>query len=726
MDIGRIKFTNFGPYQGEYSIDLTPFKGKKVLITGINTLTPGVDSNGSGKTTIFNLVSWVLFGQTAKDEDTTDVINEDSTFCDGQVELLTDKGSIIILRKRTLSGDQTLDYWVDGIHKSLRTVTQTQNAVLALLGINIENTEYFQDFLNSTYISSGVIDTFASDATKTKDKIELIGRFLHLNIPDKAKEIAKEKVDKLKEELNIVLSRIIFLEKSLEGQKSTKDIELIIEVAKNEISRQEQILKGLSEDLKTSQKFNELKKQETQLTYTIDLTKKEYSNEEFRIDNEINLLKSKLDSLTTLFDKEKELLGRANGFTKQLQDTGDYFQTDLKQNTQLLSELKIQQQSIYDKLIKNSSNLTDLKAQVGKALACPYCLKSVLVISGKLEVFDLSIATEVLAKLENSKNELNIEHTKAVVKVETQSNTCEAIKDKIRELQRTKQLLDDTMNQLSEVQNQLVRIPEIENQYSIKKQLLQSTQVTYGSKIANLEQQLKQIILTISKTPKGKDPQEILNQQNQVNATITHCMIDVDANQRLLKQITNVQIDLVSTKEEEHILKINTEKYSFWVKGFDEIKRLTIESFLPEFQDYTNYLLGILEAGMTVQFSTLGAKKKGGSKLEFSINVCNSNGKFRKLKTYSQGERRRIAVCIALALKQLSKNKGYMAMDFSMLDEIIDNLDETGADEFFKLLEKTDDTEFIITHSSKFGIRFSNSIHIIRQESGVKIECNYE
>lgn len=57
---------NFGPYKGEHSLRFRKTPGL-FFVHGENRLDPELGSNDSGKTTLFNLIAWVVYGKTLRD-----------------------------------------------------------------------------------------------------------------------------------------------------------------------------------------------------------------------------------------------------------------------------------------------------------------------------------------------------------------------------------------------------------------------------------------------------------------------------------------------------------------------------------------------------------------------------------------------------------------------------------------------------------------------------------
>ena len=175
-------------------------------------------------------------------------------------------------------------------------------------------------------------------------------------------------------------------------------------------------------------------------------------------------------------------------------------------------------------------------------------------------------------------------------------------------------------------------------------------------------------------------------------------------------------LDKLVEQETDYLEEIAN--YKYWVDGFPAIRRWMIESFLPTFEQQTNSYLGQMEVGMRCRFDTLKEKKSkaGQFKEEFDLSIIDENNEKRDLETYSQGETKRIGVCVGFALRELTLTKGYSNFNFLMMDEVIDSLDETGIGEFFNLLNNITGLKMLITHNTDLKTRFGNIITVRKQD----------
>ena len=82
MRLDRVEISNFGPFQGDHSRNLS--KQGLVSILGRNLLDPGSDANGVGKSSILDALTWGLFGETTPRRATATAsgLKADEVICD--------------------------------------------------------------------------------------------------------------------------------------------------------------------------------------------------------------------------------------------------------------------------------------------------------------------------------------------------------------------------------------------------------------------------------------------------------------------------------------------------------------------------------------------------------------------------------------------------------------------------------------------------------------------
>ena len=155
MKILSLTAINFMSYE-RVEIDFTKYDGI-TLISG---------TNGSGKSTIFEAIVWVLFGKTLRNMSANDVVKEGESACEVWITVDTADGMLEVKRRRTASGNSmlTLEDTEGG------TVTGKQQVLDSKLGCD------YKYFIN-TSMFGGRVSSFCgmTDAERKKILEELIG-----------------------------------------------------------------------------------------------------------------------------------------------------------------------------------------------------------------------------------------------------------------------------------------------------------------------------------------------------------------------------------------------------------------------------------------------------------------------------------------------------------------------------------------------------------------------
>ena len=128
------------------------FADGKTIVLGKNNDDPGMDSNGSGKSSIPNIVFWVITGEIFQKENTDEIIRHGEKA--GSAELILSDGTTELKISRG-RGKKFLKVSHNGQDKTCTTDSETQKELLKILNISplLKPTEYISDYLNTTYLA---------------------------------------------------------------------------------------------------------------------------------------------------------------------------------------------------------------------------------------------------------------------------------------------------------------------------------------------------------------------------------------------------------------------------------------------------------------------------------------------------------------------------------------------------------------------------------------------
>ena len=697
MRIRNINITNFGAFGEDITIDFDRYDpNDKILIIGENNDAAGADSNGAGKSTFLNAISWAIFGRTPNNVDSDDVIRRGTNVVRVRLGMVdSEKREIQIVRERQLKGKHELQWFVDGESQTQRTMKQTQLSILNYFGILENNTEYFSDFLNTTYFSVDAVKAFAGKKSTSKDRMDLISRFLNLEILEKSTSKSKIYANRLKSDLKVIQGKIEFLKNKLDEGFNKEQIDSDIQEYESSKKQLQADLKKLKKQHEAASNYEEIKGQIVDVDGHIE----HYNNELATIvkiyKEQIQDLENKLSNSSAIKEKIQKLQEQSMAKADALKDK------DLNKFTDWLEKGKIKKNNL-------TNELNQLHSQLQKPQYCPDCNTELMIEDGIIKSYDSK----------------GIEAKQATI------NT---------ELNKINSLLKDKQNDYNELKQQQDDLLTIQNDIKINYQLLEGVQDIpdkikgLNAKITAKEADNKIQVKELSKKKLGL---ELKIRTFNIDENLTTYDIErgMDVANKKLSDITDevarLKAQLDSRAQDQQALDTmvkeetgfidNIANYTYWVEGFPAIRRWMIEAFLPTFEQQTNGYLNKMEVGMRTRFDTLTEKKsgKGQFKEAFDLSIIDENNEKRDLETYSSGEAKRIGVCVGFALRELTLSKGYSNFNFLMMDEVIDSLDETGIGEFFNLLQSITGMKLLITHNTDLKTRFANTI-TIRKQDGV-------
>jgi len=158
---------------------------------------------------------------------------------------------------------------------------------------------------------------------------------------------------------------------------------------------------------------------------------------------------------------------------------------------------------------------------------------------------------------------------------------------------------------------------------------------------------------------------------------------------QLEKRMETLKKEVVCSREEKEELVLEIDRLDFWIKGFGSqgIRNLLIRSAIPTLNQLANEFSKILTNNeLSIQFSgtkMVGSGKKEEARSKLNIVASDITGS-NKYYTASAGERRRIDICVDLALHFLVAETS--DLPFVFMDEVFSAVDTRGKELILKLL----------------------------------------
>lgn len=239
---------------------------------------------------------------------------------------------------------------------------------------------------------------------------------------------------------------------------------------------------------------------------------------------------------------------------------------------------------------------------------------------------------------------------------------------------------------------------------------------------------------------------EILQQQSKIDNEIKQLQSDLELENEDLKakteelsmynkQLTDYKSYNSSTTileesirtEESRIIEANKElsKLNELVSAVD--KKIAIANYYNNqlSRKFRSFLLeGVISYmnNKSIEYSPYLFEKQGNVSLEIEGNNINIYLGNRRFEDLSGGEGRRVDIILQLIQRDLARNESGFSSNILILDEILDNLDSTGADAVIRLLESRSpdiDTMAIVSHKQDITIPSDRIISVVKDKNQI-------
>lgn len=605
VSFDSIRMFNFRSYRDKHVLELSSYGIGLHCLRGVNKLEPRLGSNGSGKSGVWDALTWCLYGRTVNGLRNVDVLSWGTRKCSVTIRTTIDNERKIIRRT---------------INPNLLTVNKkesSQESVVKLIGLD------FDAFCHSIIL--GQSRPLFFDLAPAQ-KMDLLSEVLDLSRWERRSSYASERVKNFKSDLDTQEGRLTELSASLVSLSA-----MLVEAEERSAAWDQERAENLeAKQLELNAAEKRLAKCETALKVAAEK-------------------KMKADSgLKDFEDKERELLEVQSKCQKHFD----------------LHNLE------YQKLVHAVARLESQIEKAKTSNKCPTCGQRI-------------------------KSEFGIEALKRELS--------EANEDR-------KKAKDNTKKAADELQDAKSHALEARRQLEWKRESVKGNEQNDALRDLSLAQSDKKML--------ERSVAEYKNKENPHKENLE----SVRKRKRLATSDKKECSDLIEK------IKRRIDRYSFWSKGFKEIRTYIIDDALQELEIATNAVLPDLGLiGWSVTCKPERESDSGSSRRMLNVEVTSpSNSKRVKWQAWSGGEGQRLRLAGALALRDVLLRYAGVDCALEVLDEPTRHLSASGRNDLCDFLadrakERQRQTWYTDHHTSD-SAKFASVVTVTKDKEGSRIE----
>ena len=643
------------------------FKQKQaVLIQGLNLTDEGSKSNGSGKSSLQEMIYFAYIGDTSRPISTKKLIRHGEDSADITLILNSKLNQLTIKRKLFLNKTSTLEIWLHGPcdggkEVTFASVNDGNKLIREMVGITAD------DFKNFFLINRGNYRSFFN--LSDNEKKAFIGRFsnadkIKMIYPVIEKEIRdiEHCIIGAKQKQAVIEGRIVSVEETigqLEAQKDSIQNDVHIGNAITEIEHCEREQERIAEEIEELEKVS------------------------FR--NEIKYWINRVE----IFEKRSESLRKIS-----YQYEHNYLEKARKENWEAHEKIcaiqfnNDKEQALLKKAIMEIDNLLET------AIECPECQH---VFSLQDKTFDEEKVMEERQELQGTYEEIENDNKFCLGEKEYFESQLNAIKVEI-----------SGVNKKEERVRKLIFQSEWDRdgcELNIKK---------FKKAEADNETKIAVLMCDIELMDKEIENQKKLIKSLEDNVQTKQLDNLISLKERELESLENDLLQY-SDEQEEQDLKLTAKKK--WLLDFKKFYSYLSNHSLKVIEDRTNDFLEKMNTNLSVQIDGFKVLADNSLREQISVSVLRDGEIEGLANQFSQGEQARLEISIILACQSIINETAGIGkgLDLIFIDEVLDSLDSEGQKAMAKALSSVNKTIFVISHVEIEEVVDNNVLTIIKE-----------
>ena len=659
MILNTIEIQNFLSIK---NINFTLHDRGLVLIQGKNLDDNNFDSNGAGKTSLIEALSWVLFGKTVKGLKGDEIVhNKVKKNCSVKLSFTDDDNNNYLIcryRKDKVNKNSVLIYKND-MELTGKSDKDTTEYIESLFQMNYE---VFTATL--LYSSHSFKFTSSSDAEMKKS----LDTMLNFEIWNKCLNEAKERKNIKQYELDTTTNNL----NQCKSSKAALSTQLILLREKEETSKKTWLKNKNNYLTKIQELTKELEKLISSPIDEAALNKYE---------DIISDLNDKMMSIQFKLNKYEKMLGDINNTSTNI----SILQGSIKSCIKCSEDLKKKAQKYLDKLT-DKKNLIDTY--------CPVCGSYVTADSLK------NVTKELSAELKNISNELKenddcLKRYKNLLKLEEAK--LKTLKDKysvrdevILEEKSYKQDMIKALNEKSKIENSI-------SSYTKEKKRLEEMIEAYKTSLKECDEKIN----------------------TSFSDAISNLMNNIDY---YTEKEMHLEADISRLTEEVGYL--DDWIFAFSNKGIKSLLLDNVTPFLNKRANY--YLNMLTSGSIEIEFTTQCETKSKELRDKFTLNIINKNGGDKYIANSDGERRRiDIAVNLALQdLISFRSNKKINISFFDECFDSLDGVGCERIIEVLQENINNKSSIFVATHNEQLKALFDRSIILVKKNGFTELKEN--